>query len=78
MPGGPRGLQNRCRFRIPGTGGRFDSYPLRLNFSRLPERIPQAREESKDPVAVSQGNSPGFLDFARNDEHQKEVTEHVA
>src|ERR1700730_1958303 len=51
--------------------GRFDSYPLRLNFSRHPERIPQAREESKDPVAVSQGNSPGFLDFARNDEHHK-------
>ena len=51
--------------------GRFDSYPLRLNFSRHPERIPQAREESKDPVAASQGNSPGILDFARNDEHHK-------
>ena len=48
--------------------GRFDSYPLRLNFSRHPER---SEAESKDPVAVSQGNSPGFLDFARNDEHHK-------
>jgi hypothetical protein len=35
-----------------------------LNFARHPEPIPQAREESKDPVAVSQGNSPGFFDFA--------------
>src|SRR6266567_3458947 len=51
--------------------GRFDSYPLRLNFSRHPERIPQAREESKDRVAVSRGISSGFLDFARNDESQR-------
>jgi hypothetical protein len=42
-----------------------------LNFARHPEPIPQAREESKDPVAVSQGNSPGFFDFAQNDEHHK-------
>jgi hypothetical protein len=48
--------------------GRFDSYPLRLNFSRHPER---SVAESKDPVAVSQGNSAGLLDFARNDEHHK-------
>jgi hypothetical protein len=42
-----------------------------LNFARHPQRIPQAREESKAPVAVSQGNSPRILDFARNDEHHK-------
>ena len=48
--------------------GRFDSYPLRFNFSRHPER---SEAKSKDPVAVSQGNSSGFLDFARNDEHHK-------
>ena len=51
--------------------GRFDSYPLRLNFPRHLERIPQAREESKDRVAVSRGISSGFLDFARNDESQR-------
>jgi hypothetical protein len=39
-----------------------------LNFSRHPER---SEAESKDPAAVSQDNSLGFLDFARNDEHHK-------
>jgi hypothetical protein len=33
-----------------------------------PERIPQTREKSKDPVAVTYLNSTGFLDFARNDD----------
>jgi hypothetical protein len=47
--------------------GRFDSYPLRQIFSRHPERIPQTREKSKDPGAVSKSKSSGFLDFARND-----------
>ena len=31
------------------------------------ERIPQAREESKDPVELLFGFAAGFLDFARND-----------
>jgi len=35
-----------------------------------PERIPQTREKSKDPVAVTYLNSTGFLDFARNDGFQ--------
>src|ERR1700745_1921166 len=52
----------------PGDRGRFDSYPLRFNFSRHLER---SEAESKDPVAVSQDNSSGFLDFARNGEHPK-------
>jgi hypothetical protein len=32
-----------------------------------PERIPQTREESKDPAALATGIATGFLDFARND-----------
>jgi hypothetical protein len=48
--------------------GRFDSYPLRQNLCRHPE---QSKAKSKNPVAVSRGNSSGFLDFARNDEDWK-------
>src|SRR4029450_4527661 len=55
--------------------GRFDSYPLRLNFSRHPER---SEAGSKDPVAVSQSNSSVFLGFVRNDEHRKGGDPHVA
>src|SRR5438094_92617 len=32
-----------------------------------PERIPQTREESKDPVALPERSSTGSLDFARDD-----------
>jgi hypothetical protein len=58
--------------------GRFDSYPLRLIFACHPERIPRTREKSKDPVAISNSGSSGFLDFARNDKLMKGGEPHVA
>jgi excinuclease ABC subunit C len=35
--------------------------------SRHPERIPQAREKSRDPEAKPEANAAGFLDSARHD-----------
>ena len=55
--------------------GRFDSYPLRQIFCGHPER---SAAKSKDPVAVSSADSPGFLDFARNDKLIEGGEPHVA
>jgi hypothetical protein len=55
--------------------GRFDSYPLRLKFSRHPER---SVAESKDPAALSRCNSAGLLDLGRNDENSEGGEHHVA
>ena len=55
--------------------GRFDSYPLRLFFSRHPER---SAAKSKDPAAISKTDSSGFLDFARNDKLIEGGEPHVA